>query len=189
MSSDELRILHLVRNEAKDLRSIFDGLGMAPPQMGTSWFFVLGQINNTIELNLVDVFVDNIKYSEPGSASLLRDEFEIICTVQKKKKRPAHRRLLFKASDYAIRLLNTFTVSLRQLCDLSAGLSMTVSPIFGLPTPRVVYPGNDFEIIVLMPFVADLKPVYDDHIKKIAIELNLGIKRADDLFSGLPSQL
>ncbi len=34
-----------------------------------------------------------------------------------------------------------------------------------------------------MPFISELKPVFDNHIKPVAKELNLTIARADDFFS------
>ena len=39
------------------------------------------------------------------------------------------------------------------------------------------------DLFVLMPFSDELKPIYYDHIKKVAKELNLSVARADDFFS------
>jgi hypothetical protein len=39
------------------------------------------------------------------------------------------------------------------------------------------------KIFVLMPFRADLKPVYEDHICKVAKHLQLDVGRADDFFT------
>lgn len=50
--------------------------------------------------------------------------------------------------------------------------------IFGLPNKKYTY-----DIFVLMPFALNLKPIYDDHIKKVSKALNLTIARADDFFS------
>jgi len=50
--------------------------------------------------------------------------------------------------------------------------------IFGSPNKKYTY-----DLFVLMPFALNLKPVYDDHIKKVAKTLNLSIARADDFFS------
>jgi hypothetical protein len=51
-------------------------------------------------------------------------------------------------------------------------------PIFGTPNRKYTY-----DLFVLMPFSLNLKPVYDDHIKKVAQTQNLSIARADDFFS------
>jgi hypothetical protein len=40
-----------------------------------------------------------------------------------------------------------------------------------------------YDVFVLMPFLSEMKPVYDDHIKETVKTLNLSIARADDFFS------
>lgn len=50
--------------------------------------------------------------------------------------------------------------------------------IFGSPNKKYTY-----DLFVLMPFTLNLKPVYDDHIKKVAQTQKLSIARADDFFS------
>lgn len=50
--------------------------------------------------------------------------------------------------------------------------------IFGPPDKKLTY-----ELFVLMSFAPDLRPIYDDHIKKVAGTLNLSIARADNFFS------
>jgi hypothetical protein len=50
--------------------------------------------------------------------------------------------------------------------------------IFGPPDKKYTY-----DLFVVMPFAPGLKPVYDDHIKKVAKSLRLSIARADDFFS------
>jgi hypothetical protein len=40
------------------------------------------------------------------------------------------------------------------------------------------------KIFVAMPFLPELKPVYDDHILKVTKELGVSCKRGDDFFSG-----
>jgi hypothetical protein len=39
------------------------------------------------------------------------------------------------------------------------------------------------DAFIMMPFAPELKPVYEDHIRKVAAELNLRAKRGDDMFS------
>jgi hypothetical protein len=39
------------------------------------------------------------------------------------------------------------------------------------------------DIFVIMPFDDKLKPVFDDHIKKVCKNLQLSVKRADDIFA------
>lgn len=52
------------------------------------------------------------------------------------------------------------------------------SSVFSSPNKKYTY-----DLFVLMPFALSLKPVYDDHIKKVAKTQNLTIARADDFFS------
>ncbi len=49
-----------------------------------------------------------------------------------------------------------------------------------LGTPNQKY---SFDVFVLMPFAPELKPIYDNHIRKTVKVLNLSIARADDFFS------
>lgn len=55
------------------------------------------------------------------------------------------------------------------------------------PKTNSVFKGRDFPVredlcFVLMPFKPELKPVYEDHIRKVVTGLGLECQRADDLF-------
>ena len=56
---------------------------------------------------------------------------------------------------------------------------LIVRPFWGRPN----HVQRKHDIFVLMPFLARLKPVYDDHIKNVASGLELTVARADDFFS------
>ena len=56
--------------------------------------------------------------------------------------------------------------------------SSYLNSAFGEPDPNYVY-----DLVVLMPFEPKLKPIYDDHIKRVANELHLSVARADEFFS------
>jgi hypothetical protein len=56
---------------------------------------------------------------------------------------------------------------------------MVLKPYFGRPQ-ELQHPA---QVFVLMPFSGDMKPVYDDHIKKVANGLGLSVARADDFFT------
>ena len=51
--------------------------------------------------------------------------------------------------------------------------------IFGEPKRSNTWP----QVFVLMPFSPELKPIYEDHIKKVVLDLGLTVGRADDFFS------
>jgi len=71
--------------------------------------------------------------------------------------------------------LSTFAVKLED----ALGVDLTSTPIFGEPKHSVAWPA----VFVLMPFIPELRTVFDDHIKKAAKELGLSAARADDFFS------
>jgi hypothetical protein len=71
-------------------------------------------------------------------------------------------------------------LSLTQLADLQDGSATILHPLFGPAEPP--RPGaQGLDIFVLMPFTAELKAVFDDHIRKTAMQLNLTIQKADDM--------
>jgi hypothetical protein len=79
------------------------------------------------------------------------------------------------------------------LCTLRGKAYEAVDSNFGvkadnpnLPSLSILGPLDKkykYSLFILMPFIPELKPVYDDHIKKVAAKLNLSIARADDFFS------
>ncbi|MHC5853121.1 hypothetical protein [Nostoc sp.] len=58
---------------------------------------------------------------------------------------------------------------------------LDLSPIFGEPKKSLKNVWAD--LFVIMPFRDDLKPVYTDHIRKVASEMGLSCERGDDFFS------
>jgi hypothetical protein len=81
-------------------------------------------------------------------------------------------------------------ISIRELARIDPEASMWVTPIFGMPDWQDPvlggYRGESsgsaylYDLFVLMPFESALKPVYEDHIRAVAQELNLRVARADD---------
>jgi hypothetical protein len=70
-------------------------------------------------------------------------------------------------------------ISLTKVVKLGAQHAVVVSPFFSPPDEVAEKP----ELFVLMPFAEDLRPIYDDHIRRVASELKLTVARADDFFS------
>ena len=56
---------------------------------------------------------------------------------------------------------NALDLSLTLLATIDRDRSMTVQPLFGIPDANV----ETIDVFVLMPFKADMLPVYEDHIK------------------------
>ncbi len=57
---------------------------------------------------------------------------------------------------------------------------IVVKPVFGPPLSKT-RPWS--QVFVLMPFEKNLRPIFEDHIKKVSRGLGLTCKRADDFFS------
>jgi hypothetical protein len=69
-------------------------------------------------------------------------------------------------------------ISLTQVSTLGPG-SIVVEPFFG-QTDKL---SKLDDLFVAMPFLDDLKPVWEDHIKNVAKSLGLSVVRADDFFT------
>ena len=75
-------------------------------------------------------------------------------------------------------LQSALGVGLTELTPFGKG-SVVVNPIFGLPET----PPKPADVFVVMPFAAEFRPVYDDHLRAVAARLGVSIERADDFFS------
>ena len=63
---------------------------------------------------------------------------------------------------------------------IASANQIVVEPIFGSPLSKTrPWP----QVFVLMPFEENLRPVFEDHIKKVSQKLGLTCERADDIFS------
>lgn len=74
--------------------------------------------------------------------------------------------------------MRAFDLSLTQLAPYTTH-SVVGNPIFGPPQE----PPKQARVFVLMPFLDELKPVYDDHISRVTKRLGLSTARADDFFT------
>src|SRR4029453_6900460 len=77
------------------------------------------------------------------------------------------------------RIQTALGVSLVELAQLGPRDGMVVKPCFGPPSES----SKNADVLVLMPFAEELRPVYSDHIAKVVRSLKLSIARADDFFS------
>jgi hypothetical protein len=68
---------------------------------------------------------------------------------------------------------------LTSLASFDRYRNMTVEPLFGIPGALI----EKLDVFVLMPFKADMLPVYEDHIKPTCASLGLTVRRADDFFT------
>jgi hypothetical protein len=70
-------------------------------------------------------------------------------------------------------------LSLTSLAKVNRYGSMIVEPFFGKPGALI----EKLDVFVLMPFKADMLPVYEDHIKPTCASMELAVRRADDFFT------
>ena len=84
----------------------------------------------------------------------------------------------FKFSPLLNKVINALGISLRHLTPYNSE-AIVCSPVFG----TVSSPPFAVDILVLMPFLENLKPVYEDHIKNVTQRLDLKTIRADDFFT------
>jgi hypothetical protein len=71
-------------------------------------------------------------------------------------------------------------ISLKKVAQVGSN-SLVVTPYFGPPEPAPI--NVPLDVFVLMSFDPKFRPLYDDHILKVARTLNLNAKRADDFFT------
>jgi hypothetical protein len=76
-------------------------------------------------------------------------------------------KITFYLSPHAVTLEDTLQI------DLSA------KPFFGKPQQSKAWT----DVLMLMPFTPQLKPIFDRHVKKVASALKLSAGRADDFFT------
>jgi hypothetical protein len=86
--------------------------------------------------------------------------------------------------DILVEVLETVRVLVRDraIAALPAAPTSRLSTsIFGPPKRPPARSAAD--IFVLMPFAPELRPVYEDQIRRVAHALQLSVKRADDFFT------
>ncbi len=76
-------------------------------------------------------------------------------------------------------LEETFNLKLSEL--MSENYTLNACPIFGKPISE--YDQRFSEVFVLMPFVPEMKPIYEDHILKVCAQIPTTCSRGDDFFS------
>jgi hypothetical protein len=84
----------------------------------------------------------------------------------------------YEASPDWPRIQGALGLSLTQSAKLGPS-SMIVEPQFGAPN-KLAQP---IDVFVLMPFTEKLKPVWEDHIRKVVEAMGLTARRADDFFT------
>jgi hypothetical protein len=77
------------------------------------------------------------------------------------------------------KIQDALDLSLTFLATIDFYRSMSVEPLFGKPDALI----EKLDVFVLMPFKADMLPVYEDHIKPTCASMGLTVRRADDFFT------
>ncbi len=95
--------------------------------------------------------------------------------------KPPHGNSKFRLTPAMSRAQDFFSISLTQTLTRSDS-AIFVDPLFGKPAQQGAG-GQWARIFVAMPFSADLKPIYTDHIRPVADALGISCKRGDDFFT------
>lgn len=74
---------------------------------------------------------------------------------------------------------NALSISLTDLARSDLAQRLLVTPLLS----KTFSSRYQSDILVLMPFETGMKPVYDDHMKAVAVKLGMSIARADDFFT------
>jgi hypothetical protein len=84
-----------------------------------------------------------------------------------------------RVTEWLSELQQALDLSLTFLASFDQRKSMAVKPLFGLPETLT----ESLDVFVLMPFKADMLPVYEDHIKPTCTNMELNVRRGDDFFT------
>jgi hypothetical protein len=151
---DGANILFALREEiANDLESLCQEFGATGRPGDTQTLHLLDKLIHLRELGLIDFKGDANRVNDVQGSVTITDRWTRI-----------HKTLGGQ--------------NLADIVELGSG-GMVINPIWG--NPRKSQQASD--LFVLMPFNEDLKPVYSTHMRKVAKELGLSIRRADDLFT------
>ena len=83
-----------------------------------------------------------------------------------------------RLTDRLVELQSALGISISRTLEDRDDKWLRICPIFGKPSKIPLQ-----DVFVLMPFLPEMLPIYTDHIKKVCNDLNIGCKRADDIFS------
>jgi hypothetical protein len=91
-------------------------------------------------------------------------------------------RVTIRISPQWQRIQQTLNISLTVLAELQRPRAMVVCPQ-DIPQTDEGEDDNNYDVFVLMPFMSKMKPVYEDHIRKVCEKLSFSVGRADDIFT------
>lgn len=79
-----------------------------------------------------------------------------------------------------VKSLTLFISPLAVKIEYLLGINLTNKSLFSSPHNKKKMP----DLFTLMPFTSEMKPIFEDHIKRVASELGMKAARADDFFTG-----
>jgi hypothetical protein len=148
-------------------------------------FFESGNINSAyaVRLGLALAVLDNKFASEnPDILKKVLELAEKVGVADKSIKSLIEERLSIhneNQSEVLLRHIESWKESNNSSVRDSQNL-VKVTPFFGMPVDFI---SEAADLFVLMPFSEELKPIYDDHIKSVAENLGVTVKRADNFFT------
>jgi hypothetical protein len=84
-----------------------------------------------------------------------------------------------RVTELFLEIQAALSLSVTFLASINPYRSIIVDPLFGKPHLL----DEALDVFVLMPLKADMRAVYEDHIKPICSSMKLTVRRADDFFT------
>lgn len=152
-------VLWLIREgTARTWNDLCRHFGIAPEARLTQHSMLIDSLAGLQKAHLIDApdgYIDSL-YSSTADGSALISATPLIAHIQ-----------------------NALKLSLTELARSDLEQRILVTPLLS----KTFSSRYKSDILVLMPFAPELKPVYEDHMKAVAVRLGMSITRADDFFT------
>ena len=153
-------VLWLIRGGITSWNSLCSHFDLDPREILTGQNMLLGALRSLSQAQLIDVDPET-EFIRLGSYQGIDGD------------------VVFSPTALLGHVQDALKISLADLAKSDPAQRLLVSPI----PQRSFSSRYKSDILVLMPFSPELQPVYDDHLKAVAVRLGLKIARADDFFT------
>ena len=148
------QILLLLREGlASDWRSLCHQLGQNPDEKNSETFWIAEALQTLVQEGMVDV----TGHIDPPSFVFPKGEISL--------------------NRKAMTVPEALGLRISEAAKFIPGHSLIVNPVFGVNNVELI------DIFVAMPFDEAFFPIYDDHMKNVASDMHLSIRRSDDIFT------
>jgi len=160
-------LIWLIRNKVvTSYNQILAHFDLNPAESGTHLYYLEDMLKNLFLKNIIGIKLHNEQNDKIDTYTHLKfiNGVNGDCEIS--------------VTDHTLNVLATLDISLTEVANRDYN-SILVNPIFNTRSNKK----KEYELFVLMPFTIEMKPIYEDHIKNVANDLNLSLARADDFFT------